>query len=321
MTGPSGAGKGTLIRELVNRVPELEVTVSATTRERRPGEVDGREYWFLTPEEFLARFSRLAGMGRSERDHIRFGRNQAGLLDALLATQPEVRCDETFARVRDQLRSFACIEPAAQPASNPAFTVYSHVVFADPRHGMILGAYVPRSTRQEANDDSPERALTRRQVPRLMLNLDTRDGGTTWTSTTAPLFGSVNSLRLGGSSGLAVFNYMDSFEWPAEVYRIDLTTGKSESVFRQKDRRVTDAAIFADGSAFLAAVEPPGSLRSAPIPGKVKILESRDLKNWEEMRVDYRALARSLVLSGPDPGHLWAATDTGMILRLSLQNK
>jgi guanylate kinase len=55
VTGPSGAGKGTLIRELVNRVPELEVTVSATTRERRPGEVDGREYWFLTPEEFLAR--------------------------------------------------------------------------------------------------------------------------------------------------------------------------------------------------------------------------------------------------------------------------
>jgi guanylate kinase len=55
VTGPSGAGKGTLIRELLNRVPELEVTVSATTRERRPGEVDGREYWFLTPEEFLAR--------------------------------------------------------------------------------------------------------------------------------------------------------------------------------------------------------------------------------------------------------------------------
>ena len=55
MTGPSGAGKGTLIRELLNRVPELEVTVSATTRDRRPGEVDGREYWFLTPEEFLAR--------------------------------------------------------------------------------------------------------------------------------------------------------------------------------------------------------------------------------------------------------------------------
>jgi hypothetical protein len=35
------------------------------------------------------------------------------------------------------------------------------------------------------------------------------------------------------------------------------------------------------------------------------------------MDVDYRAVARSLVLAGPDAGHLWAATDTGMILRLS----
>jgi guanylate kinase len=55
VTGPSGAGKGTLIRELLERVPDLEVTVSATTRDRRPGEQDGREYWFLTPGEFLAK--------------------------------------------------------------------------------------------------------------------------------------------------------------------------------------------------------------------------------------------------------------------------
>jgi len=55
VTGPSGAGKGTLIRELLDRVPELESTVSATTREIRPGERNGHEYWFLTPEEFLAR--------------------------------------------------------------------------------------------------------------------------------------------------------------------------------------------------------------------------------------------------------------------------
>jgi guanylate kinase len=55
VTGPSGAGKGTLIHELVDRVPEVEATVSATTRDLRPGEQNGREYWFLTPEEFLAR--------------------------------------------------------------------------------------------------------------------------------------------------------------------------------------------------------------------------------------------------------------------------
>ena len=55
VTGPSGAGKGTLIRELVGRVPEIEVTVSATTRERRRGEEDGREYWFLSDDDFSRR--------------------------------------------------------------------------------------------------------------------------------------------------------------------------------------------------------------------------------------------------------------------------
>ena len=55
VTGPSGAGKGTLIRALLERLPELEVAVSATTRPQRPGEEDGREYWFLTDDEFAAR--------------------------------------------------------------------------------------------------------------------------------------------------------------------------------------------------------------------------------------------------------------------------
>jgi guanylate kinase len=52
ITGPSGAGKGTLIQRLVARVPKLGLAVSATTRERRPGEVHGRDYWFLSEEEF-----------------------------------------------------------------------------------------------------------------------------------------------------------------------------------------------------------------------------------------------------------------------------
>jgi guanylate kinase len=57
VTGPSGAGKGTLIKGLVERVHGIEVAVSATTRPRRPGEVDGHEYWFLTDEEFTRRIA------------------------------------------------------------------------------------------------------------------------------------------------------------------------------------------------------------------------------------------------------------------------
>ena len=55
ITGPSGAGKGTLIRGLLESVPELEVAISATTRLRRRGEEDGREYWFLSDAEFVRR--------------------------------------------------------------------------------------------------------------------------------------------------------------------------------------------------------------------------------------------------------------------------
>jgi guanylate kinase len=55
ITGPSGVGKGTLIKELLREVPDLELSVSATTREPREGEADGRDYHFLTPEEFERR--------------------------------------------------------------------------------------------------------------------------------------------------------------------------------------------------------------------------------------------------------------------------
>ena len=52
MTGPSGAGKGTLIQLVLPRFPELALAVSATTRAQRPGEQDGVHYWFLDREEF-----------------------------------------------------------------------------------------------------------------------------------------------------------------------------------------------------------------------------------------------------------------------------
>jgi guanylate kinase len=52
ITGPSGVGKGTLIRGLLERVPQLGLSVSATTRAPRPGETHGVDYHFLSPEEF-----------------------------------------------------------------------------------------------------------------------------------------------------------------------------------------------------------------------------------------------------------------------------
>ncbi|MEC4895332.1 MAG: guanylate kinase [Oscillatoria sp. PMC 1051.18] len=54
LTGPSGVGKGTLVRSLLARHPELYLSVSATTRTPRPGEVEGKDYYFLSREQFEA---------------------------------------------------------------------------------------------------------------------------------------------------------------------------------------------------------------------------------------------------------------------------
>lgn len=55
ITGPSGVGKGTLIKQLLRRVPSLELSVSATTRAPRAGEEDGVDYHFLTEDQFKDR--------------------------------------------------------------------------------------------------------------------------------------------------------------------------------------------------------------------------------------------------------------------------
>ena len=52
VTGPSGVGKGTLLRSLIQRHPELYFSISATTRQPRPGEIEGQHYYFVTRDKF-----------------------------------------------------------------------------------------------------------------------------------------------------------------------------------------------------------------------------------------------------------------------------
>jgi guanylate kinase len=93
VTGTSGAGKGTIERILLERYPQLELAVSATTRERRPNEADGKHYWFLSDEEFDRRLAekgfleyvtfpwgQRSGTLRSEIDRIR-AEDRVPLLD------------------------------------------------------------------------------------------------------------------------------------------------------------------------------------------------------------------------------------------------
>ena len=253
-------------------------------------------------------------------DRAKYGSN-AGMIARVWFADAQkgfaIGYQKTALSTTDGGKTWKPIEEAAKPAGNPAFTAYTQIAFATPTVGLIAGGAVPprRDSPRYPAWMAPEQAMKQKQVPTLTITLETRDAET-WTASTAPLYGFVTRLRLTRTQGMYIFSFDESFEVPSEVYHLDLGIGKSDSAFRAVDRRVTDGLVFDEGGAFLAAVEPPGKLSSAPIPGKVKMLTSPDMTNWSEMDVDYRAVARSLVLAGPDAAHLWAATDTGMILHL-----
>jgi guanylate kinase len=83
VTGPSGVGKGTLIRRLLERRPDYRLSVSATTRKPRPGEVDGRDYHFLSEQEFERRLA--AG---DFLEHALYAGNHYGTLKAEVDRTP-----------------------------------------------------------------------------------------------------------------------------------------------------------------------------------------------------------------------------------------
>jgi guanylate kinase len=73
LSGPSGVGKSTVVAELRRRSPEIWISVSVTTRSPRPGEVNGREYYFVTHEEF----DRMVSAGEL-LEHAEFAGNKYG---------------------------------------------------------------------------------------------------------------------------------------------------------------------------------------------------------------------------------------------------
>jgi guanylate kinase len=90
ITGPSGVGKGTLIRSLVARLPQLDVSVSATTRPPRPGEADGVDYHFLSDAEFDRRLAAGQFVEHASYSGHRYGTLRSELEARLAAGTPVV---------------------------------------------------------------------------------------------------------------------------------------------------------------------------------------------------------------------------------------
>jgi hypothetical protein len=201
------------------------------------------------------------------------------------------------------------------------YTHFTWIEFPTKDVGMIGGvSRPPRRTRQRLPDwMDPEEASRRRAWPQLIIMVETRDGGKTWKASSASIFGQMTASRFSpGGWMLGLIEYTDSFDYPSEVLRVDWRTGEQKRFFREKNRRITDIGVGgAGGAVFLAGTEQAGSLQSLPVPRKVKILRTGDGQSFHEMAVDYRATARRVRLASAGPEEWWAATDTGMILKLT----
>jgi len=128
ITGPSGVGKGTLIRALVDRIPSLDLAVSATTRAPRPGEQEGVAYHFLARDEFERRVAAGEFVEWAEYSGNRYGTLRSELdrrledgvpvvLEIELQGARQVR--EKMPRGRPGVHRAAVARDAADPARGP----------------------------------------------------------------------------------------------------------------------------------------------------------------------------------------------------------
>jgi hypothetical protein len=217
-------------------------------------------------------------------------------------------------------KTWGPIAAAADPLADPEYTVYNDIAFVDSKAGTIKGFSAPPRAGDpekpgwlDAKDPS-----ARREAPHLSIVLDTRDGGKTWTPSTASKFGhATRACFLPDGRGLGLIEFTDTFKWPSEVRRLDGIAGQTSIVYNATDRAITDALLLPSGTGYLAGVEVTGKLQHSPIQRKLKILKSANLSDWQEMDVDYRATAVRAMLRAAGDGSLWVATDAGMVLKLA----
>jgi photosystem II stability/assembly factor-like uncharacterized protein len=210
------------------------------------------------------------------------------------------------------------VPAAAEPPGEAKYSAYTWLAFAGKSIGLITGWNIPQhaeTVSQLPEWMSPESA-PRRTGPHLSYSLTTADGGKSWHAASGSLIGEVARVRLGeNGAGLGLMEYPRGFRYPSEVYRIDMRSAKTATVYRDAKFHITDVWLAPDGAAFLAGrVVETQAWDLAP--GKVKILRSADWTTWVELEVYYRAIANRVILAGSPDGSMWAATDSGMILKL-----
>ena len=195
-------------------------------------------------------------------------------------------------------------------------TVFDCVAFIGLR-GLIVGS-AHRRTRWLPAWADVDRSRNQRQGSETKIVLDTFDGGKTWVSHTYTQLGDPEELLFTRQGDILVLTeFHDAYEVPSAVYRLERQTDESRVIYREKGHAITDIAALPDGRIFLAGVDLPGQSNQVLIPGRLRILRGDGADGWTPMAVDYRAVARRVMLAAADTANMWVATDTGMILKLA----
>ena len=214
----------------------------------------------------------------------------------------------------DAGQHWAKVAAAERPATDREDTVYECISF-DGQHGIIAGNVSQPGDDAEVWINPAEARLHKERQSKLVI-LETRDGGATWESYISVLYGKMSQLVMSKEGfAVAIFEYHNLYSLPSRVYKVKFRHQHGHHLRRARPRGGGHRAT-SGRRRMLAAIEPPGASNQVPIPGKLKMLKSSNLKVWEEMPVDYRAVAQRATLAAPDGQHLWVATDTGMILAL-----
>lgn len=245
---------------------------------------------------------------------------QVRFLDA--QTGWAVGARKTVLQTSDGGKNWIKVKAAQELDVTEERTVFQAIEPKPPKTAMILGRSTPprRGSRLPVwLDPHPEK---RKELPALTVTLETADAGATWRPQKASVFGRISAVRTSrNGQGMLLVQFDELFEFPSEIYALSSTIGNSARSLRSKDFAATDIAVSdASGSPvfYAAGFKPTGTVFRVPIPGKVRILHSTDLKEWKEWPVDYRAVATNVTLAVKE-GRAWAATDTGMILSFVLR--
>lgn len=312
-----GVALATLVRERGPQPVLLESDDGGTTWKQTPQRETALTFYFL--DDSLGWMVTDRGIWKTTeggRNWSKLGSLRGALRVHFLSEQTgfAVGVRKGVWRTVDGGKTWTKVKEAEAIQGTPERVAFTAIDFVGTKAGMIVGESRPRRTSATSEWWKPDSAKGR-EVPHLLLQLTTNDGGENWRGATGSIFGDVVALRLGRQGrGLAVFQFGGGMSYPGEVYEIDLRTGNSTRVFREKGRVATDAAWLPEGGALLGTVEVPAELPDVPIPGKIHMLR-RVGTTWVPEPVDYRAVARRVIVSVLDGQTAWAATDTGMVLR------